>query len=116
MLKVIVAGSRSFSDFGLLSERLDFYLQHHQAVEIVSGTARGADRLGERYASQRGLSVARFPADWSRFGRSAGYRRNEVMAGYASHAVIFWDGVSSGTAHMVRLAQQHGLVVRVVRF
>jgi predicted Rossmann fold nucleotide-binding protein DprA/Smf involved in DNA uptake len=116
MLRVIVAGSRSFSDFGLLSERLDFYLQRHCGVEIVSGTARGADRLGERYAAERGLAVARFPAQWDKYGRSAGFRRNDLMAGYATHAVIFWDGVSSGTGHMIQLARHYGLVVRVVRF
>ncbi|MBW4622355.1 MAG: DUF2493 domain-containing protein [Cyanosarcina radialis HA8281-LM2] len=116
MLRVIVAGSRSFADYGLLSERLDFYLHRHSAVEVVSGGARGADRLGERYALSRGFPVRRFPAEWERFGRSAGFRRNRAMAVYATHAVLFWDGSSPGTGHMWRLAQSFGLVVRVVRF
>jgi hypothetical protein len=114
MLKVIVAGSRDFVDYELLKSKLDFYFGNHQ-VEIVSGTARGADRLGEKYAKEKEYSVQRFPADWNRYGKSAGYRRNEEMAKYATHAVIFWNGSSPGTKHMIDLAKQYNLNYRVVQ-
>ena len=75
--RVIVAGSRNFDDYGLLSDTLDKLLQNKgKDVVIVSGTARGADTLGEQYAAERGFQISRFPADWDRFGKSAGYRRN----------------------------------------
>lgn len=85
-------------------------------MEIVSGTARGADQLGERYAAERGLSIKRFPADWDRDGKSAGYLRNVRMAEYADAAIVFWDGVSKGSKHMVDVAKKKGLPVRVVRY
>lgn len=116
MLKVIVAGSRGFDDYELLQDRLDFYLVYQSDVEIVSGTARGADQLGERYAFERGYAVKQFPADWDTYGKSAGYRRNAEMAEYADAAIIFWDGKSRGSKHMIDLAKAKGLRVRVVRY
>lgn len=115
-MRVIVAGSRSFKDYRLLEEKLDFYIGRHQAVQIVSGTARGADQLGELYAKNRGLPLERFPADWDGYGKRAGYIRNEQMAKYATHAVVFWDGSSRGTASMIELCKKYELCHRVVRY
>lgn len=116
MLKIIVAGSREFNDYELLEEKLNFYIGKHKNIEIISGTARGADRLGERYAIEKGFSLQKFPADWQKYGKRAGYLRNEDMARYATHAVIFWDGRSKGTAHMIELCEKYKLNYRVIRF
>lgn len=116
MLKIIVAGSRDFTDYNLLKIKLDFYIGKHSDIEIISGTARGADRLGERYAEEKGLTLTRFSADWKKYGKRAGYLRNEEMAQYATHAVIFWDGKSKGTAHMIELCKTYGINYRVIKF
>jgi hypothetical protein len=118
MFKVIVAGSRSFSNYSLLVRKMDQLLvnKNQSEIEIVSGTARGADRLGERYAHERGLALCRFAADWEHLGRKAGLVRNEAMAKYADALVCFWDGQSPGSRHMISVAQGHGVSVRVVRF
>ena len=114
--KVIIAGGRGFDDYDKLADRMDFYLQNRSAVEIVSGTARGADKLGEEYAAERQLPVARFPAEWNKYGRSAGYKRNTVMADYADALVAFWDGISRGTKHMIDIAKEKDLQVRIVKY
>ena len=116
IFKVIVAGTRTFDNYELLKSKLDFFLKNKTDIEIVSGAARGADQLGERYAAERGLSLKRFPADWDRYGKSAGYRRNVQMAEYADAAIVFWDGVSSGSKHMIDFAKRKGLQVRVVLY
>lgn len=87
---------------------------HH--VIIVSGTARGADQLGERYAERRGYTVERCPADWENYGRSAGMARNKNMAARSDALIAFWDGKSPGTKNMINLARERGLKVRVKRF
>lgn len=115
MARVIVAGSRSFDSFSLLQQKLDKILANLDNVEIVSGGAKGADTLGEHYAELRDLAVKRFPANWEKHGKGAGYRRNEVMAKYATHLIAFWDGKSKGTKHMIALGARHGLKVRVVK-
>lgn len=114
--RVIVAGSRGFNNYGLLCEKLDRLLSRQGNVVIVSGTARGADLLGERYAEERGYVINRFPADWDTYGKRAGYLRNKEMAENADGLVAFWDGKSRGTKHMIELAEKGRLKVRVVSF
>jgi hypothetical protein len=85
-------------------------------IVIISGAARGADRLGEKYAKERGYKVIRVPADWNRYGKSAGYIRNKEMAESSDALVAFWDGKSKGTKNMIDLAKEYGLKVRVIMF
>jgi hypothetical protein len=116
MLKIIIAGSRNFNDYNLLEQKVDFYIGENQDIEIISGTARGADKLGERYAINKELKLKRFPADWQKYGKKAGYLRNEEMAKYASHAIIFWDGKSKGTGYMIELCKKYNINYRIIRF
>lgn len=80
---------------------------------IISGTARGADTLGEAWAKENGVPCEQYPADWKRYGRAAGLRRNESMADNAAALVALWDGSSSGTKHMINIARKKGLLVYV---
>lgn len=116
--KVIVAGSRGFTDYDLLCAKLDRMLSKVTTREIiiVSGTARGADQMGEQYAKDRGYRCLRLPADWQKFGKRAGYMRNEDMARIADAAVLFWDGKSPGTKHMSDLADKYELQKRIVNY
>jgi hypothetical protein len=115
-LKVIVAGSRNFNDYGLLKSKLDFYFQRYSPnqITIISGTAKGADQLGERYAREKGITVKKYPANWS-LGKIAGYLRNVEMAKNATHCVCFWDGESRGTKMMIEIAKERKLELRVVK-
>lgn len=85
-------------------------------IIIISGNANGADKLGERYAKERGYELITKPADWDRFRKSAGYRRNAEMADIGNAAAIFWDGESKGSKHMIDLAKEKGLAVRVINY
>lgn len=116
MFRVIIAGSRSFNDYEYLKKYMDFLLQNKKEVVVLCGEARGTDALGKRYALERGFSVQSFPADWRRFGRSAGVRRNREMSENADACVVFWDGLSRGSANMIAEAEQAGLALRVRRF
>lgn len=115
-MKVIIAGGRDFRNFDLLCRKADRILSRQDEVEIVSGAAKGADKLGERYAELRGYPVKRFPADWGTFGKQAGYIRNEDMATYADALILFWDGRSKGSAHMLRIAYNYNLKVRIIKY
>lgn len=114
--KVIIAGSRSFNDFELLVAKCDKLLSAKTEGEVVSGTARGTDQLGENYAKERGFPIKKFPANWEKYGKIAGYKRNEEMADYADALIAFWDGLSPGTKHMISTAEKKGLKVRVFRY
>lgn len=114
MFRVIIAGGRLFNDYTYLKESMDYLLQNiNDEIIVVCGKARGADALGERYAKERGYTVHYFPADWNRYGKAAGYIRNEEMAKSADALVAFWDGKSRGTKNMIEIAHQNKLQVRV---
>ena len=116
MFKVIVAGGRNFNDYPLLEKTLDKLLQHKTDVQIVSGLARGADSLGIAYAVDKNIPVAKFPANWEEHGTMAGYQRNIEMAEYADACVCFWNGKSRGTKHMIRIARNLNLQVRIIKY
>ena len=113
---MIVAGGRKFTDYELLKRKLDYYFSKIENVEIVSGKAIGADRLGERYAKERGLKCQSKSPNWTKYPGYAGYVRNKEMAEYADALVAFWDGKSKGTKDMIDLAKERQLAVRVVLY
>ena len=114
-MRIIVAGSRGFDDYSLLADTLDAVDSAIPSfLTVVSGGARGADTLGERYSKENDYNLSIFLADWAKYGKSAGYRRNAEMADYSDMLVAFWDGESKGTKHMIDLALKKGLLVKVV--
>lgn len=120
MIKVIIAGTRDFDNYELLKQKMDKILagkiRNNEEIIIISGTARGADKLGERYAREKGYKIERYPANWDNHGKRAGYIRNEQMAKVADACVCFWDEQSKGTKHMIDLAKQYKLALRVVNY
>ncbi len=84
-----------------------------EITEIVSGTCKGVDQLGEEWAGRKGIPVKRFPADWNQYGRRAGPLRNREMAKYADALIAIWDGESRGTKNMIDEALREKLEVYV---
>ena len=133
-MRVIIAGGRDFNNYKLLEKEcnrifINLALEgcfpisindSRRVLEIISGTANGADKLGEKFAEVYKLPVKRFPADWDEFGKRAGYVRNAQMAEYAKEdngvLIAFWNGISKGTRHMIDLAKKHGLKVFIVNY
>ena len=112
-MRVIIAGSREITDRELLEasvEDSDF-----QITEVVSGGAKGVDRLGEKYARKEDISITRFPAHWNRYGRRAGPIRNSEMAEYADALIAIWDGQSPGTRDMLRQAYRADLKMYLLK-
>ena len=112
-MKLIIAGSRTFTDYQLLCQTLA--PERHRITEVIHGGARGADQLGFRWALQHHIRSRCFAAAWERFGKAAGVRRNHQMAQAGDLLIAFWDGQSAGTAHMVQCMRQRGKPVVVIR-
>lgn len=113
-MKLIVAGSRDFNDYKYVRDKLDYLLSNTTDVEIVCGGARGVDLLGKRYGEEKGYPVKMFEADWNGLGKKAGYVRNKEMAEYGTHLAAFWNG-SPGTQHMINLAKEYNLAIRIYK-
>lgn len=134
MFRVIVAGGRNFRNHELLVARLNHLLKdkNKEDIQIVSGTADGADVHGEWYAKEMGYKLVQYPAAWDdlttpgaviktrrdgkQYNAKAGLDRNLLMAQNADALVAFWDGKSPGTKNMIDTAKNLKLLVRVVKY
>lgn len=114
LMKIIIAGTRTFEDYDYLKEIIDKYKDSIDT--IISGTARGADSLGERYAIENNIKLEKYPADWNKYGKSAGYKRNELMAEKGDMLIAFWDGKSKGTMHMINIMRNLKKDLRVIQY
>jgi len=108
-MKTIIAGSRQIED----KEALDKTIADSgfQVTEVVSGTCRGVDVMGEDWGRGNDIPVRPFPADWLTHGRIAGELRNRDMANYADALILLWDGKSPGASCMLREANKAGIKV-----
>lgn len=106
-MRTLVCGGRDFADWPYLSRMLD----GAGVTLVIHGGASGADTLAGRWASSRGIAVEVYPADWARYGRSAGPRRNAWMLGVGRPDVVVAFAGGRGTANMVGLARAAGVPV-----
>ena len=112
-MKTIIAGIRDYIPREIDTNYLD--QEKYQITEVVCGCASGADEFGRRWAVANNIPVKKFPADWDRYGKSAGPVRNGQMARYAERLIAFWNGTSRGTKNMIDQATKNGLRVTVIR-
>lgn len=111
-MKVAVIGSRTFNDYGLVKEtltKLDITL-------LVSGGAKGADSLGERYAIENNITTLIFKPDWERHGRGAGMVRNTDIVKNSDIVVAFWDGSSKGTLDSIRKVEKLNKGLMIIKY
>ena len=113
---VVIAGTRYFDDYDLLKEKCDYFFSNKWPTSIICGEAAGADTLGKKYAMSHRIHVQSFPANWDKYGKKAGYIRNEQMADNADAVIVFWDGISRGSKNMIDIAHERGIPCRVVRY
>lgn len=107
-----IVGSRHFTDYELFCEVCDTF--KCQMQRIVSGGARGADTLAERYAKENRIELLVFPAEWHLYGKAAGPKRNQQIVDEADHMIAFLAPHSKGTRNSITLAQRKGIPTDVV--
>lgn len=112
--RVLVTGSRTWRGHGIIHHTLDQLHAQHPDMVLVSGACNsGADAIAERWAILRRVQTERHPAEWRRYGRSAGPRRNIAMVQTRpAEVVAFIRGQSAGASQCVRAAQAIGIPVR----
>lgn len=116
---IIIAGGRDFHDKTLMINRIQ-ELEKQGLIcstsTLICGMARGADLMARDIFKDAGLSVRDMPAEWDKLGKRAGYVRNEAMALIADLALVFWDGQSKGSKHMIETMDKLKKPVYVVRY
>ena len=110
-MKLAIIGSRSFSDYKLLCKELAPYKL--RITKVISGGAKGADLLGERWAQENNIETLIFLADWSK-GKGAGFARNFDIIKNADCVIAFWDGLSNGTKHSISLCEKYDKPYKII--
>ena len=114
--RIVVAGCRDYDNYEEAKEYIDkcvCELKNEYELIFVSGGCRGADKLGERYAHELGYKVEYYPAEWDKYGKSAGPKRNEKMAEVSDYIICFWDGKSKGTKLMIKYVEKYRKELKV---
>lgn len=108
---IAVTGGRDYQNRQVVYDNLDQYRDHLEISALITGMARGADTLDYQWSQSRGVPVWEFPANWERYGKAAGFRRNEQMIreGQPDFLIAFPGG--NGTAHMVSKTKDAGILV-----
>ncbi len=107
-----VVGSRHFFGYERISKILDEYRPF--ITGIVSGGALGVDSIAICYAKEHDISWVEHLADWNKYGKSAGYRRNKLIVRDADFMVAFPASDSKGTIDSIKLARKKGIAVEVI--
>ncbi len=94
-MKLAVVGSRS-----IIVNNLNEYINKN-VTEIVTGGAKGTDTCAINYATENSLRLTVFYPEFSRYGKVAPIKRNLSIAEYSDEALVFWDGKSKGTKHVI---------------
>ena len=117
-VKVLVCGSRDYSDRETLFRVLDKLAAVVEVTTIIEGGATGADTLAYDWARARGVACQTFPANRKAHGKAAGALRNRQMLdeGKPDLVVAFPAASSVGTFHMIKIADEAGVTVLVMPF
>ena len=115
-MKLIIAGSRGLVSTFIIDSAIELLnILPREIEEVVSGRARGIDVCGEDWAEGNDIPCSLFPADWDKYGKSAGYIRNKEMAEYGDELLAIWDGESKGTRNMIDIMKRLDKPVHIMK-
>ena len=115
--RIVVAGCRNYSNYAQAREFILDCINSFETDEnliFISGGCRGADALGERFATEFGYKTERYIAEWEKYGRAAGPERNHKMAEIGDLVICFWDGKSKGTKSMINCSEKLDKEIRIL--
>lgn len=118
-MKISIIGSRSFDNFATVLDIWHRFLMPYddEEVTIISGGCpTGGDLMAEKLAKHFDIPIKIFKPDWNRYGKSAGFRRNQLIVDASDMIVAFFDGLSRGTQHSLDLAKEQKKPTLIIYF
>ena len=106
-MRVIVAGSRTITDYNRVAQVLDD--SPFDITVLIQGGARGVDKLAAEWAKNNDIPCEEISANWKKYGKKAGFMRNLEMAEHADALIAIWDGKSKGTKNMMNIAEKKNI-------
>lgn len=131
-MKIAIVGGRDFNNYDLLKTEVSKLILDTSDVEIVSGGAKGADALAERFAKEFNYPIKIFKAEWdkidvgkvyikyNKYGKPynalAGFIRNRKLVEYSDVVIAFWDFSSHGTMNTLEIVRELNKRVIIVKY
>lgn len=112
---VAIIGSRDFKDYEKLKITIPFIIPIKDIEKIVSGGARGADKLAELFAKENKIPIEIYKAEWENYGKSAGMIRNKEIINNCDMVIAFWDGESKGTKNSLKYAKKMEKKIKIIK-
>ena len=116
--RLLVCGSRTITDKNWIYSQIESYWYEHLACYsdpiMIEVGARGVDLIARSYAIDNEWEIEEYPAEWDKYGKSAGYIRNDIMVKKADEVLILWDGTSKGTKHDIDLCKKYNKPHKIV--
>jgi hypothetical protein len=114
-IRVAVIGSRTFDDYNFAKQKINEIVVDYRGdiSSIVSGGAKGADKIAEKFASEYNIPMQIFKPDWS-IGRHAGFLRNTEIINNSDIVIAFWNGTSTGTKDSINKAYKLSKIVHII--
>lgn len=117
-MKLLVCGSRTIDDAIFIKNAIDTLIcdqnWNKQDITIIQGEAKGVDSIAKLWAKFNKLPVESYPAEWDKYGKRAGFIRNEVMVKLCDYCLILWDGESHGTKNDIELCKKHNKPYKLI--
>ena len=108
--RVAIVGSQNYPS---MMKVVEFVERLPLNITVVSGGAFGVDTLAVQTAKRMRINTKEHLAEWNKYGKRAGYRRNRFIIIDADVVVAFWDGVSKGTKNSIKLTKDHNKALYV---
>jgi predicted Rossmann-fold nucleotide-binding protein len=109
-MKVLICGGRDFTDYKYMKRVMDDLIKKRNPSMIIHGGARGADTLAGDYATKKQIITLIMPAEWNKYGKPAGMKRNRDMLNENPDLVVAFPG-GVGTKGMIKIAKDKGTEV-----
>lgn len=113
-MKIGIIGSREFDNYTQVKDVMNEYVDKVEV--IVSGGAKGADMLGEMWAKENNKETLIFLPEWDKYGKRAGFIRNQDIVKNSNLVIAFWNGVSKGTKSSIDLCAKFGIPVKIIYY
>ena len=114
-MRILVTGSRDWTDEQRIFEALLLYSGGRGTILVHGACPTGADAIADRIASDWPWEIERYPADWNKYGKRAGFIRNKEMVDLgADICLAFIKNNSKGASMTATIAERAG--IRTVRF
>ena len=107
---VAIVGGRDFANQLLFDETLErFVVDYGMPSVVISGGAKGADTMAEKWAKKMKISMLIIKPTWrddhGKYDKAAGIKRNTQIIAQSTHVIAFPTG-GKGTEDSIKKAKK----------